>query len=57
VVRNYLLPMFEKDSKKHLYAKQKTKEGLGGGSPRIMGLDNTVYGELKLSERLSLEML
>jgi hypothetical protein len=49
--------MFEKDSKKHLYAKQKTKEGLEGGSPRIMGLDNTVYGELKLSERLSLEML
>jgi hypothetical protein len=47
--------MFEKDSKKHLYAKKQTKEGGSPTSPK--GFDNTVYGELKLSERLSLEMI
>ena len=52
-MRNYLLPMFEKDIRKSRSFKKDQ------GSPRGLegGFDSTVYGELKLSERLSMEMV
>ena len=45
--------MFEKDSRKHTLGKKspKAKKSSDGEEP------NTVYGELKLSEKLSLEMI
>ena len=60
VVRSYLLPMFEKDSRK--LTKEKRQSDMN--SPKRAGseaadasVSNTVYGELKLSEKLSLEMI
>jgi hypothetical protein len=50
-----LLPLFEKDSKKSSSPRRKGRRGSLGND----GKDdpNTVYGELKLSERLSLEII
>ena len=64
-MREYLLPMFEKETRKTARDKRKGDMSM---SPRWKnrkyslladGSDdpNTVYGELKLSERLSLEIL
>jgi hypothetical protein len=50
VVRNYLLPMFETDIKKGQRNKRK------GDLDTSLEDSNTVYGELKLSEKLQLEI-
>ena len=51
VVRNYLLPMFESDFKKSQRSKRQGEFGSQGGPDQ-----NTVYGELKLSEKLQVEI-
>lgn len=50
VVKNYLLPMFDADLKK---AQRKNRRGLISPEKKE---ENTVYGELKLSEKLQLEI-
>lgn len=63
VVRSYLLPMFEKDSRKITQEKRLTEMNSPKKSAdeianiKGSGVSNTVYGELKLSEKLSLEMI
>lgn len=63
VVRSYLLPMFEKDSRKITREKRLTEMNSPKKSSdeianiKGSGVSNTVYGELKLSEKLSLEMI
>lgn len=63
VVRSYLLPMFEKDSRKITREKRLTEMNSPKKSAdeianiKGSGVSNTVYGELKLSEKLSLEMI
>ena len=49
VVKNYLLPMFENDIRKG----QRSKRQGDYGNQQT---ENTVYGELKLSEKLQLEI-
>jgi uncharacterized membrane protein YgcG len=51
VVRNYLLPMFESDIKKGL-RKGINKSGASPNKDAPDAPDNSVYGELKLSEKL-----
>ena len=61
IVKHYILPMFESDEKKNLKNKYNklssiaNKQGLGGIDLKTMG--NSVYGELKLSEKLNDELL
>lgn len=50
VVRNYLLPMFESDFKK---SQRQKRNGEFAG---LEGAGSTVYSELKLSEKLQLEI-
>ena len=50
MVRNYLLPMFEKEGRK-IQKKDSPRKDKKDDEP------TTVYGELKLSEKLSLEMI
>ena len=51
VVKDYLLPMFEQDSKKHLKKAAKHFHGLDATA-----LGGSVYEELKLSDRLMKEL-
>jgi len=73
VVREYLLPLFEKDSRKTVRDKRlndmnsprrKARRSIGSQEvvhrdkgKKSMGDDKTLYGELKLSEQLSLEIM
>ena len=55
VVRNYLLPMFESDIKKGLRKKMMSKNSPGKDQTSV-DQNNSVYGELKLSEKLQIEI-
>ena len=54
LVKEYVLPMFESDGKKQL--KNKYKKLSGSNFTADMRNPNSVYGELKLSEKLSNEL-
>jgi chromosome segregation ATPase len=66
VVRTYLLPMFETDVKKHQRKARQKLQGNGAASLsphrdenaayNALPDSNTVYGELKLSDKLQLEI-
>ena len=66
MVRTYLLPMFETDVKKHQRKARQKLQGNGAASlsphkdekSGLHGLpdSNTVYGELKLSDKLQIEI-
>ena len=53
VVRNYLLPMFESDIKKGLRKNMMAKNSPGKEQTSV-DQTNSVYGELKLSEKLQI---
>jgi hypothetical protein len=60
LVKEYVLPMFESDGKKQLKSKHNKMASLGAGGKSAFSHDignpNSVYGELKLSEKLSNEL-
>jgi hypothetical protein len=55
IVKNYILPMFESDGKKSLKNKYNKMAGIADKN-RDLGQNKSVYGELKLSEKLSNEL-
>jgi len=63
LVTQYILPMFESQGKKDLKTKYNKLQGIASSkrkSVKMTGLDEdntkTVYGELKLSEKLNVEL-
>ena len=62
IVKNYILPMFESDGKRALKSKYNRMQGIASaGKPKFKLQPNadgsqTVYGELKLSEKLFAEL-
>jgi len=62
LVKEYVLPMFESDGKKQLKNKHNKMASIGTGGKSAFSFNadidnpNSVYGELKLSEKLSNEL-
>jgi hypothetical protein len=62
IVKSYILPMFESDGRKQLKAKYNKMAGIAGShagkfKPIMLGDGSqSVYGELKLSEKLHTEL-
>lgn len=63
IVKNFILPMFESDDKKYLKNKYNKMQGIGAATGRNLQKFGThgdqpssVYGELKLSEKLANEL-
>lgn len=55
IVKNYILPMFESEGKKSLKVKYNKMAGIADKNKDIAS-SKSVYGELKLSEKLSNEL-
>lgn len=63
IVSQYILPMFENDGKKELRKKYNKLKGIVNQKSKFKFLSNdespekhTIYGELKLSEKLNLQL-